>query len=211
MNIDLYTVRDLFAGHYFLFAFLASLGTIQITTANSGIRGLWLTPHAGVTRLLGVALILTGAVIFFTQPLWVEGPWAAGSVEADSTTRQWGTAAWHELAGARNVNDIHGGLDGIKQAIWFSLATLTAFATSAIGGAISLKILAVSVDGASEEEYLSSYEDDGLEGLKRRSFLSNLPISYGNFRTDIPQVWNSIMEVADDWSVFKLFSERAGK
>ncbi|MBN4064742.1 hypothetical protein JYU04_03295, partial [Dehalococcoides mccartyi] len=83
MDTDLYTVRGLFAGHYFLFAFLASLGTLQIATANSGTRGLWLIPHAGVTRILGIALILIGIAIFFTQPMWVEGPWAAGSVEAD--------------------------------------------------------------------------------------------------------------------------------
>ena len=211
MNTDLSTVRELFAGHYLLFAFLASLGTIQITTANSGIRGLWLVPHGGVTRLLGIALILAGAIIFFTQPLWVEGPWAAGSVEADSTTREWGTSTWGELPGARNVNDIHGGLDGIKQTIWFSLATLTAFAVSAIGGAISLKILAASGAEASDDGGFDTNEDDGLEGLKHRSYFSNLAVSYGNFRRDIHKVWISSLESADNWSVFNLFSRKASK
>ena len=69
MNTDPMVVRDLFAGHYFLFAFLANLGTLQIAVSNAGTRGLWLTPHAAMTRLLGITLILTAIAVFFLQPL----------------------------------------------------------------------------------------------------------------------------------------------
>ena len=80
MNTDPGVVRDLFAGHYFLLAFLTSLGTIQIAVSNAGTRGLWLTPNATLTRWLGIALIITAIAIFLAQPLWVDGPWAADSV-----------------------------------------------------------------------------------------------------------------------------------
>ncbi len=203
MNTDPGLVRDLFAGHYFLFAFLASLGTLQIAVSNAGTKGLWLTPHAGMTRVLGILLILTGIAVFFLQPLWVEGPWAAGSVEADSLTREWGKAGWSEIAGARNVNDIHGGLDGTKQAMWFSLAVLAAFAVSAVAGSLSVRIIRLSEEAAGKQS--DDVSSDGLEGLSSRSFFANLPISWKNFRAEIRQVWDNSIRNADSWSLFKKF------
>lgn len=204
MNTDPGLVRDLFAGHYFLFAFLASLGTLQIAVSNAGTKGLWLTPHAGMTRILGISLILTGIAVFFLQPLWIEGPWAEGSVEADSLTREWGKAGWSEIAGARNVNDIHGGLDGTKQAMWFSLAALAAFAVSAVAGSLSVRITRLSeaaVDGQSDDD-----SSDGLEGLSSRSYFVNLPKSWRNFRSEIRQTWDNGIRDADSWSLIrKLF------
>lgn len=202
MNTDPGAVRDLFASHYFLFAFLASLGTLQIAVANAGTRGLWMTPHAGMTRLLGIALILTAIAIFFMQPLWVEGPWAAGSVEADSLTRDWGTANWDELAGARNVNDIHGGLDGVKQTFWFSLAAISAFLVSAIAGTLTMKVLAFAEPASSDSS--GSDQTDGLEGLKTRSYFSNLPDSFRNYRSDIGELWRKGVQNADSWSLMKM-------
>ena len=77
MNTDPMVVRDVFASHYFLLAFLASLGTMQVAVTISGARGLWLTPHRAMTRWLGIVLIVTGFLIFFAQPLWIEEPGAA--------------------------------------------------------------------------------------------------------------------------------------
>lgn len=206
MNTDPMAVRDLFAGHYFLFAFLASLGALQIAVSNSGIRGLWLTPHAGMTRILGFALILTGIAVFFLQPLWVEGPWAAGSVEADSLTREWGKASWSELAGARNVNDIHGGLDGVKQTGWFGLAVILAFFVSAIVGTLSMKILSAAESGNAGTG--TDSDTDGLEGLSNRSYLSNLPISWRNFRADIRELWRDELAKTDRWSLMRMLSRK---
>jgi hypothetical protein len=203
----------MFASHYFLFAFLASLGTLQIAVANSGIRGLWLTPHRQVTRWLGVTLILTGIVLFFVQPMWIEGPWAAGSVEADSVTREIGTASWDELPSARNVNDIHGGLDGTKQAIWFPLAAILAFIVSAIAGSVSLKILKAGENSlvAGSRSTPNNEETDGLAGLVDRSYFANLPISFNSFRADIGKVWRSGIRSSDRWSFIRMISGRSSE
>jgi hypothetical protein len=209
LTTDPLAVRDVFASHYFLFAFLASLGTIQIAVTISGARGLWLTPHMTVTRWLGIALIITGVLIFFGQPLWIEGPWAEGSVEADSSTRAWGQSSWNELAGARNVNDIHGGLDGTRQAIWFPLAAMLAVAVSAIFGSFTIRILRAMERVSGDPEHFDDEADgDGIEGLTHRSFLSNLPISFRKFRVEIKDVWRSGLTIADRWSVFKLIFGR---
>ena len=207
MSTDLETVRDVFASHYFLFAFLASLGTLQIAVANSGTRGLWLTPRPLVTRWLGVALILTGIAIFFLQPLWIEGPWADGSVEADSISREWGQARWGELAAARNVNDIHGGLDGTKQAIWFPLAAILAFVVSAMIGALNIRIL--NRGELDRSETRSSLNEDGLAGLEKHSYFATLPVSLRKFRADIGGVWRTGLQAADRWSLFKIIFDRS--
>ena len=209
MNTDPGVVRDLFAGHYFLFAFLTSLGAIQIAVSNAGTRGLWLTPYAITTRWFGIVLIVSAIVIFFMQPLWIDGPWAAGSVEADSLTRDWGKASWDELAGARNVNDIHGGLDGVKQTGWFSLAAVTAFAVSAIAGTLSIKILN-TVQPKSGDEQITSAQD-GLAGLANRSYLSVQPESWRNFRADIGEFWQNGIREADSWNLIKSIWGRSSK
>lgn len=207
MSTDFETVRDVFASHYFLFAFLASLGTLQIAVSNSGTRGLWLTPRRLVTRWLGVALILTGIAIFFLQPLWIEGPWAGGSVEADSISREWGQARWGELAAARNVNDIHGGLDGTKQAIWFPLAAILAFVVSAMIGALNIMIL--NRGELDRSETRSSLNEDGLAGLEKHSYFVTLPVSLRKFRADIGGVWRTGLQAADRWSLFKIIFDRS--
>ncbi len=209
MNTDLGLVRDLFAGHYFLFAFLTSLGTIQIAVSNAGTRGLWLTPNATMTRWLGIGLIITAIAIFFAQPLWVDGPWAAGSVEADSLTRDWGKASWAELAGARNVNDIHGGLDGVKQTGWFSLAAVTAFAVSAIAGTLSIRILNTGQPKSGDDQELDVA--DGLAGLANRSYLSNQSESWRNFRADIGEHWREGVRESASWSLIKSIWGRSSK
>lgn len=210
MNTDPLVVRDVFASHYFLLAFLASLGTIQVAVTISGARGLWLTPHRTVTRWLGIALIITGFLIFFAQPLWIEGPWAAGSVEADSASREWGQADWSDLGAARNVNDIHGGLDGTRQAIWFPLSALLAFAISALVGALNLRVFKSPV-GMAERPGNDEGEVGGLTGLAYRSYLSNLKVSWRIFRSDVAEIWRSGLASADRWSVFKVISGRAQK
>ena len=194
-------MRNLFESHYFLFAFLSSLGTLQIAATSSGIRGLWLMPYRRATRWLGFVCIITGVLVFFGQPLFIDGPWAAGSVQADSTTREWGTASWDELAGARNVNDIDGGLDGVVQAIWFSLAAISAFAVSVVFGALSVKA------DTKESRFEGKLDDiDGLTGLLHRSYFSNLPISIRNFRLESRKFWRDRVRSADRWSLIKIIS-----
>ena len=201
MSVNPSDVRNLFESHYILFALLSSLGTLQIAVTSSGIRGLWLMPYRRATRWLGFVCIITGIIVFFGQPLFIDGPWAAGSVQADSTTREWGTASWYELAGARNVNDIHGGLDGVVQAIWFSLAAISAFAVSVVFGALSIKAI------TKELKVDAKFDDtDGLAGLVHRSYFSNLPISVRNFRLEARKFWRDGVRSADRWSLIKIIS-----
>ncbi|MCZ6539693.1 MAG: hypothetical protein O6922_07690 [Chloroflexi bacterium] len=208
MNTDPTVVREIFAGHYFLLAFLASLGTMQVSVTVSGARGLWLTPQRTITRWLGIALIAAGFLIFFTQPLWIDGPWAAGSVEADSATREWGRAGWADLAAARNVNDFHGGLDGNEQAIFFSLAAVLAFATSALIGALNLRVFKRPEDQAGQPGQ-DDVDADGFAGLAHRSYFSNLPVSWRKFRSEVVDVWRAGLASADRWSVFKMIFGRS--
>lgn len=210
MNADPATVRDMFTGQYFLFAFLLSLGTLQIAVTISGIRGLWLTPHPTVTRWLGIALIVTGIVIFFAQPMWVEGPWAAGTVEADSVSREMGLADWNELAGARNVNDIHGGLDGVDQAAKFPIAAALAIIVSAVVGALNVRIL-MSGRNAGDSAGTGNAVLDGLGGMMYRSYFSNLAPSWRLFRAEITEVWRTGIASADRWSVIKIIFGKSEK
>ena len=207
MGTDPETVRDVFASHYFLFAFLASLGTLQIAVANAGTRGLWLTPRRLVNRWLGVALILSGIAVFFLMPLWIEGPWADGSVQADSVNREWGQARWGELAGARNVNDIHGGLDGTRQAIWFPLTAILAFIVSALTGALNIWIQNRNELATSEARSLP--KEGGLAGLEKHSYFATLPVSLRDFRTERGGVWRTGFQAADRWSLFKMIFGRS--
>ena len=201
MSVNPSDVRNLFENHYFLFAFLSSLGTLQIAVTGSGIRALWLTPYRRVTRWLGFVCIITGVLLFLGQPLFIDGPWAAGSVQADSTTRAWGVASWDELAGARNVNDIHGGLDGVDQALWFSLGAIFAFAVSVVFGALSIKVIAKELTVDTKLDDI-----DGLAGLVHRSYFFNLPISVRNFRLEARKFWRDGVRSADRWSLIKIIS-----
>jgi len=207
VGTDPETVRDVFASHYFLFAFLASLGTLQIAVANSGTRGLWLTPRRLANCWLGVALIFSGIAVFFLMPLWIEGPWADGSVQADSVSREWGQARWGELAGARNVNDIHGGLDGTKQAIWLPLAAILAFIVSALAGALNIRILNRGELTTSDAK--SPPNEGGLAGLENHSYFATFSVSIREFWAEIAGVWHTGLQSADRWSLFKIIFGRS--
>ena len=140
MTPDPSDVQALFARHYFYFALLATLGALQIAVSIGGYRGMWLIPGRLSTRFFGVALIIAGVALFFMLPLWVDGPWAAGSVEADSSTRLWGKADWGDLGAARNVNDVDGGLSGTGQATWFPLSALIAGIVSLAAGTLNRRL-----------------------------------------------------------------------
>lgn len=124
-------VFALFVRDYLLFAFLGALGAIQLGAARGRLRGLLLVPGARTSGVLGITLLLAGAGYFFLSPLWIEGPWAAefGGIppgESERRISEWGTASWDNLARARIVNDIHGGLHGSAQALLFALAAAVA-------------------------------------------------------------------------------------
>ena len=145
----------------------------------AGLRGMRLVSSARASRWLGVFLIGASVALFLLAPLWTEGPWAAGSVEADSSTRLWGRASWSELAGAYNVNDIQGGVSGTAQAIWFPIGVVTALALCLLAGALRERWARSRGPAAVEGETL-----DGLDGLKTHGYQSVLPGSWAVFRRE---------------------------
>ncbi|MDA0232698.1 MAG: hypothetical protein O3B04_03350 [Chloroflexi bacterium] len=206
MTPDPSDVQALFARHYFYFAMLATLGALQIAVSIGGYPGLWVLPHRLGTRMAGAILIIAGAALFFMLPLWVDGPWAAGSVEADSSTRQWGRADWGDLGAARNVNDIDGGLSGTGQATWFPLAALIAFCVSITAGAANRRLFPARMarmtpisPGTDASEGID--DEDGIALLRRRSYPGALKTSWRRFRRELPADAMTLLAQADRWSV----------
>ena len=141
MSDQIETAANLMVRDYLILAFLVSLGSLQIAVSISGIRGLWLLPKRMPTRVFGFALIALGLAYYIFSPMWIEGPWAAGSViDGTSDDRIWGTASLGEISGARNINDIHGGMAGTAYAVLFIASAVAATLFAAIIGAINLRM-----------------------------------------------------------------------
>ncbi len=141
MSDQVENAANLMARDYLILAFLVSLGSLQITVSISGIRGLWLLPSRLPTRILGIVLIILGIALYILSPLWVEGPWAAGSVtDGTSADRLWGTAALDEISAARNLNDIHGGMAGTAYAGFFVLSAVLATLFAATIGTVNNRL-----------------------------------------------------------------------
>ena len=162
MFVDQAAAHEIITRHYVLLAFALSLGAVQVAVSVSGLRGLWLLPSAKATRWLGICLSAASVALFFLAPVWVEGPWASGSVGADSSTRGWGTASWGELAGAYNINDVDGGLSGTAQAIWFPAGFAGALLLTLAVGSVFARLRRPAGRSAGPE--------DGLEGLRTRGY-----------------------------------------
>lgn len=192
MPADHAATHELLARHYLVLSLAVSVGVLQIAVSASGLRGLWLVDSPQVTRWLGALIVTAAAALFVLAPLRVAGPWAAGSVEADSATREWGRAAWSELAGAYNVNDIHGGLSGADQAMWFPAGAVAALALTLAWGAFKARLWRLrasnqqrSRGGTTGPEGPNgrdgTVDADGLGGLDDRTYPSVLRRSFGVF------------------------------
>ena len=197
VTVDPSEVYPLFARHYFYFAALATLGTLQIAVATGGFRGLWLLPGRAATRLAGILLVLVGIALFFLMPLWVDGPWASGSVNADSATREWGRAEWKDLGAARNVNDINGGLSGTGQATWFPLGAVIAFVVSVGAGTINRRLF----PGRMTAQLSPDSDPDGIALAANHSYFESLRISWRRFRAEVRSFADEELSRSDRWSL----------
>ena len=197
MTVDASEVHSLFSRHYFYFAALATLGSLQIAVAIGGYRGLWLTPSRTATRLVGILLVLAGIALFFLMPLWVDGPWASGSVTADSANREWGKAGWEDLGAARNMNDINGGLSGTGQATWFPLGALIAFVVSVGAGTLNRKLFRRRMNARSEHDD----DPDGISLTALHSYFDALRISWRRFRAELRSEASEELARSDRWSL----------
>ena len=201
MSDQIQSAATLMVRDYLVLAFLVSLGALQIAVSISGIRGLWLTPNRAVTRSVGVLLIAVGIGFYIFSPLWVDGPWAAGSVvDGTSENRLWGTAALEEISAARNVNDVHGGMAGTAYAVFFVLSAVMATIFAAVVGALNVRIL----NPSSSRRGLGGGSNDtpgGLDTLKQTDVISTLFASLrALLRTGRADV-NEYMLAAHRWSI----------
>ena len=201
MSDQIQSAATLMVRDYLVLAFLVSLGALQIAVSISGIRGLWLTPNRAVTRSVGVLLIAVGIGFYIFSPLWVDGPWAAGSVvDGTSENRIWGTAALEEISAARNVNDVHGGMAGTAYAVFFVLSAVMATIFAAVVGALNVRIL----NPSSSRRGLGGGRNDttgGLDTLKQTDVISTLFASLrALLRTGRADV-NEYMLAAHRWSI----------
>lgn len=189
---------------YMLLAFMVSLGTLQTATTISGARGLWLLPWKLPTRLLGMTLIAVGILIFIISPIWIQGPWAAGSViHGTSEGREWGTATMSEVVNARTLNDIHGGLDGNDYARLFPLSALLAFIASALAGTINMKFTTSS----HTQKDSSTINAEGLDALAFYDYPRALAISLRKLRPTIKTDFQQLMSQAPKWSLPKIIEK----
>ncbi len=181
-------VRD-----YLILAFLVSLGALQIAVSISGLRGLWLVPHRVATRTLGVLLVILGIGFYVFAPLWMEGPWAAGTViDGTSEGREWGLAASSEISGARNLNDIHGGMAGTAYAGFFIFSAVLATLFSAAVGIFTVRLSAT--DSAGDDS-------DGLDAMKESHAFSALTRSLRVLWRDGTDDARRELRAAPRWSI----------
>ncbi len=177
MPADHAATHELLTRHYLILALAVSVGVLQIAASVSGLRGLWLVDSRRGTRWLGVLIVIAAVALFVLAPVRVEGPWAAGSVEADSSTRQWGRASWSELAGAYNINDADGGLSGSGQALWFPAGVVAALALTLAGGTVRSLVRRAGARGKQR----GRDGPDGLDGLAACTYPSVLRRSFALF------------------------------
>ena len=194
MNEQIESAASLMVRDYLLLAFLVSLGSLQIAVSISGIRGLWLLPRRILTRTLGVLLIVIAIGYYIFSPLWIEGPWAAGSViDGTSADRAWGTAALDEISTARNVNDIHGGMAGTAYAVFFVISAVLATLFAAAIGTLTTRFFA--------KHHARSGNSDGLDALKDTDAISTFAISLRALRQTGLNDARQHLRSAHRWSI----------
>ena len=170
--MNVHDAENLFAWHYVLTAFGASLGVIQIAAASSGLRGLWLLPDRRAVYGLGVFLVLGAFAWFSLAPLWTDGPWETGTVVPGSPAREWGQASPGDLPSAYNLSDAYGGLTGPDQGVWFPVGAAAAVALTL--GLASLANLRMHV--------LPERESEGIQALSASTYPGALCRSLGFWR-----------------------------
>ena len=210
MSEQIESAASLMARDYLILAFLVSLGSLQIAVSISRIRGLWIIPNRILTRVLGIALIIFGIALYILSPLWIEGPWAAGSVtDGTSIDRDWGTADLGELSAARNLNDIHGGMAGTAYAVYFIfsavLATIFAAAIATINNRLFPNPRVSPIHGGNVRQDKGgptrSEPTDGLDALKHSDAISTLSTSLRNLRRTGLDDARQQMQSAHRWSI----------
>ncbi len=185
---------------YLVFASLVSTGVLQMGASIGGARGLWIVPHQKATRVLATMLIAAGILYFIFGPLWIEGPWEAGSVHNNTSEgREWGRASLAKISDARALNDIHGGLDGNDQALIYVISMALAFIVSAVAGSIQMRI------NKRHHVYSSATKNvEGLDALAHTDYLEALALSTVRMKRRLRSDIRSMMLSSPSWSFLKI-------
>ena len=136
-------------------------------------------------------------------------------IDGTSENRQWGTAALSEISGARNLNDIHGGMAGTAYAVYFVFSAVLATLFAAIIGTINIRLspspLRSEADAAissplSKGRYRGVSHGvpeptDGLDSLTNSDAFTTLSISLRELRDTGREDVRNEMRAAHRWSI----------
>ena len=200
-------IGNLFLRDYLIAMYVATLGVVQIGASYGGLRGMLFLPSPRAARRLGACMVVVAFVYFFSVPLWTEGPWgpevtqaAAGVIGRDGLSVEWGTAAWGDLGGAHNVNDVDGGLSGGSQGIWFPLAAgLALISTFLISSVINRRLR--------EIDYANSIFR-GVELLKSASWAAAVRPSLAAARADWRRIVRGEFDGEHEWGGIRMIVNR---
>ncbi|MBA31035.1 MAG: hypothetical protein CL748_00690 [Chloroflexi bacterium] len=170
MNYFNNDIRELFINHYVIYVYLSCLGTLQVVSAISNLRGIMLLSNRKINVVLGCFFIVAGFIFFFVSPLFLSSQWVGSEVQK---------ATLQNFASLRNVNDIDGGLHGTAQFLLFFLCCILSFLTS-----ITLSAILMITD-----KNLSKFEKNdkkykGIFRMKRKNYFSSLRINIKNRNFD---------------------------
>ena len=203
MDYDFEVAQAVMTRHYLVLVFLLSLGSLQFGASVGGLRGLWLLPDKRSNMVLAVTLGVAGITLFTFLPLWTDGPWADGSVvDGTSESRKWGTATFEDVTKSRNLNDIHGGLNGGDYGAWFPLTALAAVGFSVVIAAARMRFVSRS-DAEDDSE-----QSDGFGALSRMDWFSALRTSWSKLRKTVWGDLALLLRESPDWSLPKIVARR---
>lgn len=190
--------------HYLLLVFLLSLGALQVSASIGGLRGLWLLPRKRWNVALAIALGVMGVAIFVLLPILTDGPWATGTVvDGTSEGRLWGRASLEDLSRARNLNDIHGGLNGGDYGAWFPLTALAAVGFSVVVGALRMRVNSESGPASGDDQ-----ECEGFGALENMDWFSAARISWRKLRLTVWRDLLLLLRETPGWTIPKLIARR---
>ena len=97
MNYFNNDIRELFINHYVIYVYLSCLGTLQVVSAISHLRGMMIFSNRRINIMLGIIFIAGGFIFFFASPIFLNAEWIDSGLEK---------ATLQNFASVRNVNDI---------------------------------------------------------------------------------------------------------
>ncbi|MFL2665222.1 MAG: hypothetical protein ACJ0G8_04605 [Dehalococcoidia bacterium] len=160
MNYFNNDIRELFINHYVIYVYLSCLGTLQVVSAISHLRGMMIFSNRRINIMLGIIFIAGGFIFFFASPIFLNAEWIDSGLEK---------ATLQNFASVRNVNDIDGGLHGTAQFLLFFLCCILSFITS-----ITLSAIGMFADKNLSKFQRNEKKYKGIFNLRSKNYFSSL-------------------------------------